>query len=765
MRKRLGIYCLSSLAILGLISSCSPTTSSSSSPTSEISDSSSSSSSSIDGHFDLWNDEEQALLKKYCGEVLPYPVGLLSGEVRVNEIIDQENSYSYLEIYDQSTSFTLEKYYETLKEFNWNVIETYLGRINRDNLVELTKADTKNNIGYEIEYAFSTNQEKEGYSNVIRCYNNLSSSSVSQDSWSTSELEAIREVTTIDLPFIKLGALNKVSAYSLDALQIYDYYTTDLSKEYAELLVNSGFSININDSKLNDCFVLEKTLQSGSIRALLSYYNGNNFIFYYTPFETTYTSWPKELFDQIEEKSGVEVPSFPIKEGGNYKAYVKNNYYVIYTTTKDDTFNYETYNNDILQFVGLSWEETISFASYNVTDSNSNIIGFRLVIKITSPTSTFTSSWPKQVIDSTFTNLGIDVELPDFNMEDLVETDKQIKYKIKGEETYNEWYENYYSNIKDNPTFYGLEDDASEEEIQALAKELAFQEQGIDVYLFDTNSSAFNSFENTLYKAGWYSYFSDEGNITYEDPTGQLAVTLDGGTASPSHDYQGQTSFLIHPGTNKAHTPEFEFKAKEVEAAIGLTTTLELNKKMLPYEVTYSSSDTTGKISVNNKGEVEVATDIKEGTKATITATLTDSNNKTWTATCEVVATKVTIYTCETAINLIGAKLKEKGYNPSIYHRIVGNDPIETDYLTLTLDSSIDVNEFKKIITSDLILDEFEVDGDWETNDIYIMDKEEQMPGEVINYKDIDMSHGIYLTAEYSLHVENNQTILQIVVY
>ncbi len=780
MKKRFGIYCLSSLAILGLISSCNPATSSSS-PISSSSDnseptsfesSSFESSSSIDGNYNLWSKADQALMVKYCGEILPYPIGLVSGKVTVKEIIDEDSNYSYLEIYDESNSFTLEKYYELLAQFNWSPIQTYLGRIVRtdsynNSYVELTKGNENTKTGYDIIYYFASNHVNEddqvASANVLRCYSDFSYKSTDETSWTSSQLDTIKDVTTIELPYINLGEVNTVSAYSLDILQIYDYYVTDLTIEYANLLENNGFTINTGESKLNDSFILEKELDNGSIRANLSYYNGNNFIFTYTPKETTYTSWPTQIINEIKEKSGVEIPEFPIKEGGNYKVYVKNNTYCIYTTTKDDTFNYETYNDNILQFVGFTWEETISFISYNLTDNYDNSIGYKLIAKVSTPTSTFTSSWPSLPISDFFSSIGIDVKLPEFNMDDLVETGKQIKYKVKGEATYNEWYDNYYKQISQNPDLNGLSENATEEEIVALAKELAFQEQGVDVYLFDTNSSAYNSFENTLYKAGWYSYFGTSGSVTYEDPTGKLAVTLDGGTSDPSHDGQGQTSFLIHPGTNKTHSPEFEFKEKEVEAGIGLTTQLELNKNMLPYDVTYSSSDTSGKISVNEKGEVKVASDVVEGTSATISATLTDSNGKTYTASCTVTAKKVTNYTSAVALDLIGNKLIEKGYNPTINHKIVGDVSFETDYLTLVLDSSTDISEFKKSIATDFILDGFETDSSWEESDIYIMDKLEIMPGEYINYSLINTYCN--LTAEYSLHVENNQTILQIVVY
>ena len=137
--KKLQLLTLSSITILSILMggtfvSCAGGTSSSVSSSSEstssnapISSSSSSSSSSevIDGHFDMWTDAQKALMEKYCGEVLPYPVGLVDENLKVEEITNDD--YSYLQISDTSSSFTLKDYYKSVESFGWNTIKGYNG--------------------------------------------------------------------------------------------------------------------------------------------------------------------------------------------------------------------------------------------------------------------------------------------------------------------------------------------------------------------------------------------------------------------------------------------------------------------------------------------------------------------------------------------------------------------------------------------------------------------------------------------------------------
>ncbi len=130
--KKIQLLTLSSITILsilmgGTFSSCvggnslSSVTSSSESVSSSTPSSSSSSSEVIDGHYDMWTEAQKTLMKKYCGEVLPYPVGLVDENLTVEEITIDD--YSYLQISDTSSSFTLRDYYKTVENFGWNTIK------------------------------------------------------------------------------------------------------------------------------------------------------------------------------------------------------------------------------------------------------------------------------------------------------------------------------------------------------------------------------------------------------------------------------------------------------------------------------------------------------------------------------------------------------------------------------------------------------------------------------------------------------------------
>lgn len=716
-----------------------------------------------DGHYDLWSKEAQELMDTYCGGALPFPSDVFTGEVSVEEV--ESSDGSYLQIYQQSDSFTLQDYYKTLETFGWSAIYGYKDSPVKTNnsgveYVEATKASGDGTVGYDILYYFSAVQEDEEGNvtfpscNVIQCYNDLTPNASTANAWSEQEASTIKYVTTTTLPFIQLGAKNNVAYTSFNNLYIFDYYVKDLSKEYSDLLVKDGFVVDSFNSIMYNCYILKKTLPDGSrIDVMIYYYNGNNIQMSYTPKETTYSSWPSEVISEIKEKSGVTIPMFETEDGGSYSVFRKNDTYYISTYDRSSTFNYETYTYNELQIIDLTWSERIAFETYDLLDSDYVAIGFQVVATLTNPTSTFVSSYPSSAIAETIAStLKISgVSIPSFDETSLPDNGQALKYSVKGEEYYNKRYAFYYGDIKEFPTFYGLGERPTEEQIKAKAHELAYQEEGITVSIFDENKQAYDAYEKALYEACWYKYSDEYGNPVYEDATGTLAITL-----SNTAYEKGQTSFFFHPGKKEKHTPEFAFVFSECSVGIGRETELALNISMLPYEVTYISSDPTN-FSVDSDGVVTVDGSVEEGTEATITASMdVPGKNKPLTTTCKVTAEKVIYYSIESALSTIKEQAADAGYALT--------DSLLDDSLALTLDlgENADTSALKQAIDSSFIPEGMTADGKWESSDIYTI-YGDQREGEYLNYS--IFNNYCYIIVEFSLYQNEGHTILQIFAY
>ncbi len=796
-----------SFLTLGIVlSGCGKTISSSSDTSTPATTSSTPSSSSYvpDGHFDMWTKEQQELIKKYCGEVLPFPDGLIEGEVVVEEITqydDDLNEYYYLEIRNESNSFTLEDYYMFLEEFDWNPISDYLGNIIQTSnegveFAECTKASKDKTEGYDLLYMYleehvDSEDNVIPAANVIRCYNDLCGAATTSTAWNEDELEAIDYALTTEIPFINLGSLNQVGLVNANTLLLRDIYAVDLTSDYVELLKEDGYTINTKLSKQYDTYILEKTLSDGAIiTAQLYYFAGNYIYFYYTPKVHSYTAWPTDIMDEIKEKSGVTIPSFDVAENGTYTAYKKHDTYYVYTYDLDLLFDYEEYALNQLQFIDLSWEETISFSATDLYDEDyENIIGFLIVIELKTPTSTFVSTYPNEKVNEVIKDLlGVtNVTLPEFTNFELPRSDKKVKYEIYGQDVYEYYFEYYYQDILEYPFFYDLPDEPTEEDIKALAKSLAEVELGIKISIYDVDFKAYEAYESILYNAGWYVYYDLYGYTVYEDPTGAIAVTFTG-SSEPTHNDEGLTTFFIHKGTGEAHEALFTFDEEEVTMAAGQNKDLTMTIKMLPYDVTFSSDNDS--ITVDSKGSVTV----KEGTAAGTTATITSTMNipgesKPLTATCTIIVADAVFYTPKSAIDAVAALVREAGYEPNVTYYDETNPDSEVDNLVINFGTSLTEDDVKTLVTSSLALKGFEAliedgeddeddwgDEDWsltvrtasdEVKDIWkdgsIYIGEDEYPCKFLDYQ-LNNEY-CYIIVEYFIYQVDGNLFLKVMAY
>jgi hypothetical protein len=786
--KKLQLLTLSSMTILSLLLgasfiSCSSTVSSSSSeetPTSEqVSSSESSSIEVVDPHYDMWTEEQQTLMQKYCGEVLPYPVGLVSSNVVVEEITttdDYGNDYSYLQIYDDSSSFTLKEYYKLTEKFGWNTIKSYSGssiQLNGDvEYCEITKKASTRNKGYDLIYFFAEEEKNDDgevtstSGNILRCYNDSCSFETADSEYDTEALESMQyALTTTSLPFIKMGGRNSMGLTGSDTFAVIDYYVEDLTLENVKILTDNGFVIDETNSKKYDMYILNKTLDDGAIiTAQIYFFQGNNTYFSYTPNYYVGTSWPTSLTNEIKSSTGVEIPQFPVATDGTYYAYEKNGTYYIFTYSLDTEYDYDEYNYTQLQDPSFTWNEKLSLQCGYYTDDDYNPIGFIIQIEVSSEesTKTFVSSWPTDKISEFMSEtLKISgITLP--SLETLPVPSMNIKYETKGEDYYEQVYEEYIEYITSWPEEYGLDEDATEEQIEAKAASLAREQMGISIYVFDQNKQAFDAYSNALYNLGWYSTYDNDDNLTYEDPTGTIAVTFTA-TSDPTFDEKGSTIITIHPGSGNTHEAEFYFDYDQdngVEVGIGYDKELTLVKNMLPYDVTYSS-DTAG-VSVDENGKVTIDESVSEGTEATITASINvPGESEPVTATCKVVAVALEGYTYSTSAENLKGLIEAEGYTATM-DKVTDEDLDESKYIIKVNMGSVTLEEAESKVTSNFILSGFEglkeenedgevVDSTWSDN-TYYFDDETSVDCKTIIYS-VDNPIDLYLDYDFAYGV------------
>ena len=723
-QKKFRLLCLSSLALLTLagcavgggnassegskesvttssdeggVSSSSSEESASISPSEE----SASDSSSEDDDSPTWTDEQKELLKTYCGEVLPYPEYYFEGEVSFEVVTDSyDEDYSYLKIKDESLTFSIEAYFLDLQDAGWNVVYGYdenaVQTISGANYVEVVKPSSDGENGYDIMYYHST----EG--NVLLCYKDLDGKLTEKNDWTDNDKEVMDSAIAYALPFFQMGSSYTVSKSSVNSVTISDSYAKDFTWDYVEVLKKDGFVIDKTLTEYNGAFVLTKNLADDcSIDILLSYYGGNSFTAYYNAKETSYTSWDNPIIQAAETATGVTIPSFDVDEGGTYKAYKKSNSYYIYTTNLLTSFDYESYALFTLKDPRLTWEETVNFSCVSLTNGEV-VYGFMLIITPTTPTSTFVSSWPTDVVNSFMKDdLNIsDITLPSLESSSIPDTGKQVKYQVND---YESNYAYFYKDIKENTINY-FAFTPSEEQIKAKADTLAKENISMSVTILDQQYQAYKAYENYLYEDKWYGYYDSDNYLIYEDPKGEVSLNFSY-DVYPALDYLGPTTITIAKGSGETHQEAFYFNTKEVKLVPGGNCDLAykyLVKAMLPYDVTYSISGGDGKITVDEKGFVMVAEDAEVGTSATITATITvpgEANPRT--TKIKITVKKDLNYSPEKAINTVVALLKEKGYEATAteeYGRYLS---------TIDFGTSISVDEVKAFVKENLIPEGF----------------------------------------------------------
>ncbi len=668
------------------------------------------SSSYSDPNASLWSESDKALMEEYCGSILPYP-SMLTGEVKVEEIDDGGDKY--LAITNIASSFSMENYYTVLEEAGWTAITSYTGEKVQSksgtSYVELVRSD--GGKGYDLTYYYLESEEKGSSYNCLICRNSYTGQARGDKDWSDEDKKVISYVVEDKVvPFIALGEDYGLYAASLNTLYAYDYYAKDVSLPYCRLLMDNGFTVNKTSSISSGDYYLYRKYDDGSrIDIKIDYFNGNNIYFYYTPNVTAYAEWPTDLTKEAIEKSGNDIPSFGIKEGGSYLTYSKNGVTYIYSYDYSSTFDYESYWNSIYDPL-YCWNEKLSVDASFIGSDDEDPEGFLIYFSLSEPTSAFFSSWSEAKVEEGIKeSLGFEgIEIPSIDLSSL---SSKSKYVINIEEDHQEVYEYYYNAYKSD---YGST--MSDEDIASIANDYAdlYCPVGMIVSFYDekkdtqsdfiTAYKVFSGYKEALYKAGWY-LMDDTGGSTYEDPSGKLSVKVTYSGGSSGNNVCTKISFL--KGSGEAHSPVFEFEKEAYEVGEGSNVNLTLNVKMLPYEVTYSSSD-PNIINVTPAGKAICKTDAKAGDEVTITASAKDSDGHSYSASCKVKVVKGENY--KTMMGKVEDALKKEGYGDYSEEDIISSaGKAYGKRLIVSLGKDISIEEAKTLVNEKLIIDGYTV--------------------------------------------------------
>ncbi len=687
---------IAALALAGCDNKTSTETDSGSS-SSPISDNTSASNTSSSSDAEIWSNEETALMNEYCGGILPGLQAITGNSLDFQER-ETSDGTKFLAIFNEASSFTIKDYYITLEKAGWNVINGYDGnpvQVDSEGVsyVELTYTSIDNTIGYDMVYCFreaSTDEEGNAVParNIIQCYNDMTTTATTATSWTDEQKESMITTLTTEVPFVNLGSINTVYARSSSVFTMVDFYTEDLTSEYSDTLIADGYKLDTNKSESQNMYVLSKTLTDGAtVEAYLYYMNGNNLNFIYTPFVTMYSAWPKDALKAIEEKTGVTVPEFAIDIQGHYYVFSKNGtLYIQGETTTVDSWSYESDLTD----AGLyqenyaspytNWEGNIEISAADIYDENYSQIGLQVAVAAVDSTYTLTTDWPTSTISDTIKNvLGVsDYTLPELTSLSTY-TSTKIKYQVRDDSYIATRTKELIKEISSHPSWYeDLPEDYTADDIKALAAKLAKEEAGIVIKIKDLEESgSYTAYYEILENLGYHKV-DGMSDGTFEDKDGkvQIALTSNGNSQS--------TTITVTKGSGEKHEPSISFGSESYTIGIGKTQRLQVTKDMLPYDVSYSSSN-PDKISVNDKGFVTVSDTAAAGDTATITASVTTSDGKVYSATCTVTAIEVLDYDADSTISAINKLLKANGYDNAVVGT-VGDDPS----LTLTYDTSKD---------------------------------------------------------------------------
>ncbi len=765
--KKLLVLSSSALLLMG----CNPVSpdsdSKSSSETSSSEDSSASESSESESEDrGEWTNAQAEIIGDYCGEILPFPLGF-DYDVSAEIVVDDSN-VPFLQITNSTANFTIADYYKDLEKDGWSLIKDYNGNAeqatsNSDQSYELTKIS--DGVGYDLTYYFYSEGDTfdDPKYNVIQVYNVFDYQLDSKNTWSDEEKGAFYDALLDVPPLLKLGSVNKVGKSGNDYVYCYDILAKDLTKENVEILEKDGYVLDEGMSKSRGSYILKKDVENGaSIFASLYFQSGNVITFTYEAKKEVSASWPKEFLSAFEAKTGFTVPEF---KADVYYTYTKGEVYTLYGTTSDTSvpgsFDIAMDKTSAVYDREKSWytDWAESFYIQTKTGYVNNQFAFSLSFSLISPYDKIVEGWPSSEISSFLSSSGISVSSP---VLDFTPYSDYSTCRVTSQ-NYADMYQKCLAIVKGDPANYVGKEDASEEEIEAVADKMAKERTWMKIKVYDpavaegdnTTFKANDYLIKALKEAGWAKVEDEEG-AAFEDPTGALKISV-----SLSKDV---SVVKLTYGSGKVHTPTFSFDEENVELTAGSSYNLQYTIDMLPYEVRFSSDN--DKITVDSKGLVKVASDASPGTTATITASIDVPGESPITDTCTI--TVIGTYTANSAIEEVANRYNAH-YSLSAGDdgaaKVVKNGDDDFAYYTInaTLSDLSAIKDAKSFVANSLAPSAFTAgtwgegqlpneQGGYATNFITytLYDRE--------NYTTVNLTFAIYKDADGTLNIKITAT-------
>ncbi len=276
---------------------------------------------------------------------------------------------------------------------------------------------------------------------------------------------------------------------------------------------------------------------------------------------------------------------------------------------------------------------------------------------LSSPYDTLKEGYPNEEIAAFLKDNDIEGSIPDFSS--FISSSASSTVRIERND-YDDVYARIYPLVKENPTEYGIEDATDEEAIKAKVASFAKENTSIKIKFLETGerkdpedtssrkaNKVYEYLKGVCYQNELASTYNPNFSDTYENASGKMAIGVS--------NYLNMTTLTFTFGSGETHTPTFKFETKSKSLLPGDTYNLDLTISMLPYEVTYSSSDS--KVTVNDEGCVKIAPDAEPGLTVTITASVKDKDGKVYFDTCLI--SVIGTYTKETAANKIASLYNE----------------------------------------------------------------------------------------------------------
>ena len=589
-----------------------------------------SSGSSADEAGASWSEEAKALLQEYCGEVLPYPEGFLGDEVHVKEEEDSEG-VEYLQIYVEGDELYIEDYHEQLSEANWEIVRDYngkVGQVDSEGYTYYEAVKDNGGVGYDIQYfLYEDSYYQSGTYNLIECYNSLASGRSEDEGFSASAKKTFESTIAKVPPMLELGEDYLVYSYSDDVSFIRDTLADNNASDNAKRLEDDGWKLEKELSEKNGSYILSSSANDGgAIYASLYYFRGNYVCFSYSYEESESSSWPSSFVGDFEGKAGISLPEFGDAGTKEYHYYAKKGVFVIYASVEDDSAKSDYASSleslgavyDSSTFYYSDWEEKWFVKPEMKVDDETGDDLFMVSFGVLGePYDELLSAWPGDKIDSFLASNDLGgVEVPSFD--DLLSYSGKSVLRVS-ERGFGECYEEALTEVSLDPSSYGIDGGKGKKAIEEAAKDLAKSRAGICVKAYDGGEAkAYAYLLSSLKQAGWARVRNTPFDLAYEDPEGKVLLGLTHG--------KGVTSVTFTYGSSEAHEAAFYFDPSSVCIEAGESLQLELFCDIYKGEIAFSSSDGSGRISVDQSGLVKASSDATG--EAVITAILTPQGSE-----------------------------------------------------------------------------------------------------------------------------------------